>query len=312
MSEAFYLMLWPMLACFVLVGIHAYLGIHVIARKVIFVDLALAQIAALGAVYAVALGFSFDSNWFLLKLISVGFTLVGAALFSFTRSFDNIIPHEVIIGIIYATALSLTLVLVANLPHGSESVTQLLSGNILWVTKDEVMWTALLYALIGLIHIIFRKQFFRLSFTSTSQKLASLWDFLFYATFGVVVTSSVGMGGVLLVFSYLVIPSLLGILLGESILSRLLWAWAWGLVVSFVGVLGSFYLDLPSGPLIVVALSFTLVLVSLFISMKDGHKRSKVILNVLIITGLILIVIGWPLILKHNEEHLHFDERHGN
>lgn len=251
--EAFSQMLWPLLACFVLVGIHAYLGIHVIARKVIFVDLALAQIAALGAVYAVLLGFSFESDGLLIKLIAVSFTLFGALLCSVTKSLDKKVPHEALIGIIYASALSLTFLLTSHLPHGREEVELMLTGNILWVTPKEVISTAVLYAVVGLVHVIFRRQFFAAA--------SPFWDFLFYATFGVVVTSSVGMGGVLLVFGYLVIPSVIGILLATSTKNRLLVAWGAGLVMSIMGVLISYHLDLPSGPTIVVLLAVLLALV---------------------------------------------------
>src|SRR5579871_3625160 len=159
MLEAFSHMLWPLLACFVLVGIHAYLGIHVIARKVIFVDLALAQLAALGAVYGVFIGISIEVSPWLLKAVSVVFTLFGALLFSFTRSTDDRVPHEAIIGIIYAAALSMTLLLTANLPHGADEVSQMLAGNILWVTPREVIYTAILYAIVGFFFLLFQKAF---------------------------------------------------------------------------------------------------------------------------------------------------------
>lgn len=295
MIENFALMLWPMLASFVLVGIHAYLGIHVIARKVIFVDLALAQIAALGAVYGLALGFSYDDNWLIIKASAISFTLVAAALFSFTRSINDHIPHEVIIGVIYACALSLTLIMTANLPHGSEAITQLLSGNILWTNKEEVIVTALLYIVIGILHFIFRKPFGLLSFSSSSPKISRLWDFLFYASFGIVVTSSVSMGGILLVFAYLVIPAVLGVMLGQSILSRLLYAWSLGIIVSFIGILSSFYLDWPSGPVIVVELSLSLIIISLY---KSYKRNPKVLFDITIIVTMLIAAIIWPLILS--------------
>ncbi len=270
-------MLWPLLACFVLVGIHAYLGIHVMARKVIFVDLALAQIAALGVVYGVYLGFSFQWDPITVKLISIGFTLIGALLFALTRTHDERIPHEAIIGIIYASALSLTILLTGNLPHGSDEVTQMLAGSILWVTPKDVISTAVLYAGIGLIHLIFRRQFFLLSAGEQTLKASGLnvkfWDFLFYATFGVVVTSSVSMGGVLLVFGYLVIPSVIGIMLGSTMMVRLLIGWGIGASVSVIAVVTSFYLDINSGPTIVVMLAVLLLVIAIIRTTTSNVSR---------------------------------------
>lgn len=267
MFEAISLMLWPLLACFVLVGIHAYLGLHVIARKVIFVDLALAQIAGLGAVFALFLGFSFEHDAWQIKLISVSFTLVGAIIFSLTRMHDETIPHEAIIGIIYAAALSMMLILSANLPHGSDEVSQMLSGSILWVRASEVVYTGCLYSVVGFIHWLFRKQFFALSseFALNTQLSlhARLWDFLFYASFGVVVTSSVAIGGVLLVFGFLIIPSVIAVMISGNVRVRLLIAWACGLIASIIGVVLSYHFDLPSGPTIVVVLAGFLLIITL-------------------------------------------------
>lgn len=265
MLEAFSQMLWPLLACFVLVGIHAYLGIHVLMRKVIFVDLALAQIAALGAVYAIALGLSFDTDAFLIKVIAIGFTLMGALLCTLTKAFDKKVPHEALIGIIYAASLSMIFLLTSHLPHGSEEVEILLTGNILWVTPKEVVYTAGLYAVVGVVHFIFRRQFF--------SQVSAFWDFWFYAIFGVVVTSSVGMGGVLLVFSYLVIPSVIGVLLASTAKNRLFVGWSAGVLMSILGILISYHLDLPSGPTIVVMLAVLLALILLGLTFKNQRKR---------------------------------------
>lgn len=302
MLEAFSQMFWPLLACFVLVGIHAYLGIHVIARKVIFVDLALAQIAALGAVYGVLLGFSFETDTLLIKLISVCFTLLGAWLCTFTKKFDERVPHEALIGIIYASALSLTFLLTSHLPHGSEEVELMLTGNILWVRPKEVIFTALLYSLVGLVHVIFRKRFF-------ASKPTALWDFLFYATFGVVVTSSVGMGGVLLVFGYLVIPSVLGVLLSSSTKNRLLIGWGAGVLMSALGIIISYHLDLPSGPTIVVLLAILLAVV-LLIFMLVPPKRFLRVAGLVVVLGLLSGVFLLPFFyMRASHEHEEKDLR---
>lgn len=313
MIEALSQMLWPLLACFVLVGIHAYLGIHVIARKVIFVDLALAQIAALGAVYGVFVGLSFEHDPWAIKAISVSFTFMGALLFSFTRSPNDRVPHEAIIGIIYAAALSATLLITANLPHGDEEVAQMLAGNILWVTPQEVLHTAVLYCIVGFIHIIFRKQFFSLSkeieVTSETTLNAKLWDFLFYATFGVVVTSSVGIGGVLLVFGYLVIPSVIGVILARSMKNRLLIGWGSGVVISLLGVIVSYYLDLPSGPTIVVMLGVLLTLITISQELSKKSLRKKGIVHVVIIVAVLAVVILTPILFLIKKDRLHHESK---
>ncbi|HXW59903.1 MAG TPA: metal ABC transporter permease, partial [Myxococcota bacterium] len=294
MSEIFSHMLWPLLACLVLVGIHAYLGIHIIARKVIFVDLALAQIAGLGAVYAVYIGLSLESDTWLIKAMSIGFTLLGALLFAFTQKNDNRVPHEAIIGIIYAGALSMTVLLTANLPHGADEVQQMLAGNILWVTPKEVMLTALLYAFVGAVHIILRKPFFALSNAIAHGQSLSfkqrLWDFLFYATFGVVVTSSVGIGGVLLVFGYLVIPSVMAVMIADSTKTRLVIAWGSGIIVSMAGVVLSYHLDLPSGPTIVVLMAACLVIVSIIATFNRSPINALWQLSLLIVMLCLLAI----------------------
>ncbi len=302
MTEAFSNMLWPLMACLILVGIHAYLGIHVIARKVIFVDLALAQIAALGAVYGVFLGLSFETDAWCIKGVSVLFTLLGAVVFSFTRTDDERIPHEAIIGIIYAATLSMTILVTANLPHGADEVRQMLAGNILWVTKEEVLFTAVLYGVIGAIHMFFRKQFFQLSQERAHRDDADLnvklWDFLFYATFGVVVTSSVGMGGVLLVFGYLVIPSVIGVMLAHDTKWRLIIGWTCGAVMSVVGVIVSYFLDLPSGPTIVVGLGVLLLIIVLIQELAQGATRRRGFIHAVSICATVIIVVLGPFVLN--------------
>jgi zinc/manganese transport system permease protein len=302
MLEAWSQMLWPLLACFILVGIHAYLGIHVIARKVIFVDLALAQIAGLGAVYGVFLGLSFDTDVLLVKLVSVIFTLLGAWLFSMTRTENEHIPHEAIIGIIYAAALSMTVLMTANLPHGADEVQQMLAGSILWVSPREVLYTGLLYAIVGLFHWACRRQFFALSNELALRHLPTghtrLWDFLFYATFGVVVTSSVGIGGVLLVFGFLVIPSVIGVLLATKTKTRLLIGWGSGIIASVIGVWFSYYLDLPSGPTIVVFLGLLLAAVAIYREFRSPVTRRQGLGHGLLALALAIVFIFLPQVLK--------------
>jgi zinc/manganese transport system permease protein len=257
-------LLWaPFLMCLVLTGIHAYLGIHVVAREVIFVDIAMAQIAALGATAAFLIGFDMDSSvsW----VTALGFTLLGAVVLTLTRSRERHMSQEAVIGVIYAVSAAAAVLLADRAPHGAEHVRAMLVGNILTVRPDEVVRVAALYAGVGLVHWLCRKP---LLLISTQPEVAfrqgwrvRWWDLLFYATFGLVVASSVRIGGVLLVFSYLIVPSLAGIALGRDIGSRLLIGWAFGTAVSVLGMLGSAALDLPTGATIVCAFGVALVAV---------------------------------------------------
>ncbi len=257
-------MAWPFLACVVLTGIHVYLGLHVLERKVIFVDLALAQVAAFGAVWGVLLGWSYEGEPWAIKAFSLAFTFAGAALFALTRSRRERVPHEAIIGIAYAVTLAATILATAHLPHGAEEVGDLLAGSILWVRGDVVLETAALYAVIGVFHFAFRRRFLSISMNPEAAHAEGirigLWDFMFYVSFGFVVTSSVTIGGVLLVFSYLVIPSVIAALFADSVRGRLALGWTIGTVVSLVGVVISYERDLPSGPTIVVCFGAILAL----------------------------------------------------
>lgn len=249
-------LLWaPLLMCLVLTGIHAYLGIHVIAREVIFVDIAMAQIAAMGATAAFLAGFDLESrtSW----AMALGCTLLGAVVLTFTRSRERHVSQEAVIGVIYAVSAAAAVLLADRAPHGAEHVRTMLVGNILAVRPDEVARVAGLYAGVGLVHWLCRKP---LLLISTDPAAAfrqgwrvRWWDLLFYGTFGLVVASSVRVGGVLLVFSYLIVPALAGIALGGSIGSRLVIGWMFGAIVSVLGLAASAAFDLPTGATVVCA-----------------------------------------------------------
>lgn len=250
----------PFLACLILVGIHAYLGIHVLARGVVFVDIALAQVAALGATVAFMNGYDPDGGK--AYAISLGFTFVGALLFAISRRLVNRVPQEAIIGITYAVAASLAILLVENAPHGSEHIRHLLVGNLLWITPGHVARIAAIYGALGLFHAVFRKPFLRLSFdrvwARSGAMSAVFWDLLFYLSFGFVITSSVQIAGVLLVFSFLIIPAVFGALFASGVLRRLAISWALGFLVSAAGMTASYLLDLPTGAAMVAAFGLAL------------------------------------------------------
>jgi len=257
----------PFVASLILTGIHAYLGVHVVERGVIFVDLSLAQIAALGATVALLLPFTGqDPHGPWVYWISLGFTFIGAAIFSTIRSRRARIPQEAIIGISYAVASAAAILAMSKATSESEHLKDMLVGNILAVSWPAVVKTALLYGAIGLFHYTFRRQFLAISMDHEKAEAAGLrvklWDFLFYASFGFVVTSSVAIAGVLLVFCYLIVPSVAAMLFSEHIGRRLAIGWTMGTVVSALGIYLSVMLDLPTGATMVCTFGLVLILMA--------------------------------------------------
>jgi zinc/manganese transport system permease protein len=258
----------PFAASLILTGIHAYLGVHVVERGVIFVDLSLAQIAALGGAVALLLPFtSADPHGPGVYWVSLGFTFIGAAVFSTIRSRRARIPQEAIIGICYAVASAAAILAMSKATSESEHLKDMLVGNILAVSWPEVGRTALLYGAIGVFHYVFRGKFLLISMDPRRAEAQGIsirfWDFLFYASFGFVVTSSVAIAGVLLVFCYLIVPSVAAILYAESVGTRLAIGWTMGTVVSALGVYVSLRLDLPTGAAMVCTFGLVLVLMAI-------------------------------------------------
>jgi zinc/manganese transport system permease protein len=260
--EILQFLLLPFLASLILTGIHAYLGVHVVERGVIFVDLALAQIAALGATIAILVGI--DPHGSGAYWISLAFTFLGALVFSFVRSKRRRIPLEAFIGISYAIASAGAILAMSKATSETEHLKDMLVGNILAVSKGEVIRTAALYATIGLFHFIFRKKFLLISTDPDEAERQGLniklWDFLFYASFGFVVTSSVAIAGVLLVFCYLVVPSVGAMIFADRIGTRLAIGWTMGALVSALGCWLSVWADVPTGPTIVCTFGAVLFL----------------------------------------------------
>ncbi|MCX6620226.1 MAG: metal ABC transporter permease [Acidobacteria bacterium] len=265
----------PFVASLILTGIHAYLGVHVVERGVIFVDLSLAQIAALGTTIAVLSGM--DPHGTGAYWMSLLFTFVGAAVFSSIRGHKARIPQEAIIGICYAVASAAAILAMSKSTEQTEHLKEMLVGNILTVSWQEVIKTAILYGVIGLFHYIYRKKFLMISMDPARAEAEGistrLWDFLFYASFGFVVTSSVAIAGVLLVFCYLIVPSVGAMLYAEKVGSRLAIGWTMGTLVSALGVYLSLKVDLPTGATIVCTFAIILILMSvvrLFLKPANG------------------------------------------
>jgi zinc/manganese transport system permease protein len=271
--EIFLFLLAPFVASLILTGIHAYLGVHVVERGVIFVDLALAQIAALGATVAIVVGM--DPHGRASYWISLGFTFLGAGIFALARTRRGHIPQEAFIGIAYSVASAMAILLMSKATGETEHLKDMLVGNILAVSWPEVRKTAILYALIGIFHYIFRKKFLLISMNHDKAEQLGVnvrfWDFLFYASFGFVVTSSVAIAGVLLVFCYLIVPSVGAMLFADRIGPRLAIGWTMGTLVSALGCYLSVQLDTPTGATIVV--TFGGVLVAMFLMHLVVHHR---------------------------------------
>ena len=312
------LSIWDIMApaffeCLILVGIHSYLGLHVLRRKVIFVDLALAQIAALGTTVGFLFGIMPDSMgayWF-----SLLFTFIGAAIFSISRIRHEKIPQEAIIGLAYAIAAAVAILVIDKAPHGAEHIKEILTGSILWVKWETIRNAAIIYSLVGIFHYIFRRQFILIS--ENPQKAyekgmsVRFWDFLFYVSFGIVITHSVGTAGVLLVFVFLVVPAITSMLITDVLWKQLIIGWTMGVFVSAVGLYISYSADLPSGPTVVSFYGITLIAVALFLFIKRAELRNKAIMKVGLGLGVSLAVIFGFYLLgnafrgSHTEEHDH-------
>ena len=249
-------------ASLIIAGIHAYLGLHVVERGVIFVDLSLAQIASLGAAIAVWQGYDPHTDpqiyW-----MSLGFTMIGALIFAMVKGHEARIPQEAIIGISYAVASAAVILAMSQATGEAEHLRDMLVGNILSVQWPEVWRTAAIYVVIGVFHFVFRKRFLEISVdhvgASARGVSVRLWDFLFYASFGIVVTRSVAIAGVLLVFCYLIVPSVGGMLFSSRIGPRLAIGWVMGTVVSMLGMYVSVLFDLPTGAAIVCTFGAALI-----------------------------------------------------
>jgi zinc/manganese transport system permease protein len=257
-------MFWPIMACVLLPWLLVYLGLHVVQRGIIFIDIAMAQMASLGICVAVLLQFEPDS--LMASVMGLAVTLIGAAIFSATGKRSSQVPQEAIIGIAYVVAAAAAILLLSRSPHGNEEIRNMLVGDITVVSAPEVWKCFGVFAAVGALHFALRKKFLLISY---QREIAyergwrvRWWDFLFYATFGLVVTIFVRVAGVLLVFSYLIAPAVCAVTLVRSISNRLLVGWAIALIGGIAGLFLSFYWDLPSGAAIVCTFGALLIIIS--------------------------------------------------
>ena len=267
-------MFWPVVACVLLPWLLVYLGLHVVRRGIIFIDIAMAQMASLGICVAVLLHLNLE-GWPAFG-IALGFTLVGAAIFSVTGKRASSIPQEAIIGIGYVVAAAAAVLLLSRAAEGDEEIKNMLVGNILLVSPTDVWKCFGLFALVGAVHFALRRPILLVSFERESAYEQGFrvrwWDFLFYALFGLVVTSFVRIAGVLLVFTYLIVPAVCGLSLADSLGKRLLIGWAIALVGGVAGLFFSFHWDLPSGAAIVCTFGVLLIFVTLAASFRRARS----------------------------------------
>lgn len=247
----------PFIACLILTGIHCYLGIHVVMRGVIFVDLSLAQVAALGAAVGAAIGY--DPHSTQAYFCALGFTVFGAAIFSLSRFKDRRIPQEAIIGIVYAVSNAVTFLILSKIAVDRGEIESLLEGRLLFVNWTEVCHTLMVYGSVAILHFLLRKKFFAISYGGTEKLNVRLWDFIFYVTFGLVVTCSVQIAGVFLVFSFLVVPAVCAMMFFKSVGSRLIAGWCFGSLASVFGLAASAQWDLPTGASVVAVFGMILM-----------------------------------------------------
>ena len=271
---AWEIMKWPLATCLILPPLLVYLGLHVVKREVIFVDLALAQVATLGTCVALVLGHHFNDRatfW-----ISLGVTFLGAAFFSWSRaSRKHQVPQEAIIGITFVVAAAGVILLLSRVAGGKEELEHLLTGDILNVTGAEVLQRAGIFAVLAAFYGAFHKRFALISSdpeqAATEAVKVRFWDFLFYAAFALVVVSFVRMAGVLLTFAYLIVPAVCGVMLARTWFGRLVVGWAIAASASLIGLWASYRLDLPTGAAIVVACGLLLMVVGTFASLRASR-----------------------------------------
>ena len=286
------LLLWPFAAGVVLTGIHAYFGLHVLARGIVFVDLSLAQVAALGITIAILAGHTVDSQaayWY-----ALAFSFSGAVLFAVSRRYEQAIQQEVVIGIVYAVCAALGVLALDRAPQGAEHIKQILIGSILTVSADQVAHLAVLYAAMGFVHWMLRRPLIQASFhPEPPSSTRFIWDVVFYGSFAMVVTSSVRIAGVLLVFSYLIVPAAIATLLTKGIRPRLLLAWVLGVVITAAGLAASWAWDLPTGPAIVAAFGAAIALTGVLFGLRvlSALMVGRALAFAGVAAGLLLVIL---------------------
>jgi len=265
-----------LLLCLVLTAVHSYLGYHVVRRGVIFVDLSLAQVAALGTSVGILFGFG-ENSPMQSYLFSLGFALAGAGLFVWFRKAQSKVPIEALIGITYAAAIALALVVLEKTSEGTEHIKEMLAGSLLTVSPKQLTSVIVIYIIVSLIQFIFRRPILAVTEDPDNAKIQKynigLWDFVFYTTFAFVVTTSVNIAGVLLVFAFLIVPAVAGLIVFGNRTGRIVFGWIFGAVGSVTGLELSLRLDWSTGPTIVVVLLILLIATGAFVMIFNRKNK---------------------------------------
>jgi zinc/manganese transport system permease protein len=295
----------PLLSCLAVSGILVYLGMHVVERKVIFVDLALAQIAALGVMWAILMGYDHEADTLAVTLYSLAFTAIGALVFSITRTRHERVPHEALIGIIYVAASAGGLVLADRFALGTEALKELIAGRVALVTPAIIEKLAITCAAVAIVAVVLHRRFLRISRDPAGAEAAGMsiraWDFLFYLLFGVLITQTVAVLGVLPVFAYLVIPAVSGAFLFSSVRARLLFGWAFAGVISLIGLETARLSQLDPGPTIVCLFAGALVLLGVGLFLRARRFAPRAILAVVGCAALFAAFLGGTLVFRKAE-----------
>ena len=252
----------------------SYLGVHVVGRGIVFVDLALGQISSLGVAFAAFIGTGLTS-------IPLIFTLVGALLMSFINIRDKRLKQEAIIGILYAFASSLTVLLISKTPHGDSDIQEVLFGNILSVGWEQITTLGIVFGILILMHLVFFKKFFTLteSFEMGENHLVgifNIWNFLFYISIGLAIVFAVKINGVIPVFSYLIIPAVSAILISKNKITVIIIAFIISMLAGFFGLNFSFHYDFPAGSSIVAVLGIIFIIAAIYNIAINAGKKSKI------------------------------------
>jgi zinc/manganese transport system permease protein len=262
--EALTFLFYPFLGCIVLILIHAYFGVHILERGIIFVDIALAQFIGIGI--ALSFFFGHENNY----LFSTAFAVLGAFILTLSKKIGKSVNIEAFIGVMYILSFAVSILILDKSPHGEEEFKAILNGNILWLTHKDVLSAFIFYGILGGVHFIFRKKFMALSFDSNGS---FFWEFLFFLTFAFVLVKSVQMAGILQVFSFLIVPALIGRLYTRKPLNILLIGWVVGLLSTILGIGISYKFDLPTAPMTVASLS--LIFMVLLLAKSVGYTKGE-------------------------------------
>lgn len=257
--------------CLLMLLTHSYFGLHVLSRGIIFVDLALAQIAALGI--SIAFLFGEETHGHTAQIYAFVATLTASFLFARLRHLPNKVAREVTIGCVYVVSTSLSIVILSRSSQGMEELKSLLNGNILWVSWEEIGVLFVSYALVMLLHRIYRQKFYELSFKEEQGNgTGFLWEFLFFVSFSIIITLAVNLTGILLVFAFLIIPAFSASLLKKGFQAQLIFSWVLGLIGSATGLFIAFNHDLPVGATIVSALGGIPVVIGLYLLVRSKKE----------------------------------------